>query len=74
MKDDPFKVFRELLEQFVSHDGRLARRKAGYKETDWDLVCTLPTVPGRAIFTVGDLRALVAAGDRLAEYEKGRTP
>ncbi len=59
---DPFAPFREWLTWLDSHDGRLARRKAGGKENDYDYLCTLP--PGGSIFTVGDLRRLVQAGGK----------
>jgi hypothetical protein len=61
---DPFGPFTRWLEWLDSHDGRLFRRSQGGDETDWDLACTVPNPPGRAIVTVGDLRAIVAAGRR----------
>lgn len=59
---DPFALFEEFLAWLDSHDGRLWRRRRGDQETDSDLVCTVPTPPGATLWTVGDLRALVAAG------------
>jgi hypothetical protein len=63
---DPFGPFGRWLEWLDSHDGRLFRRARGGQETDLDLACTIPHPPGSAVFTVGDLRALVAAGRELA--------
>jgi hypothetical protein len=63
---DPFVAFAGWLAWLESHDGRLYRRSRGQEETDSDLACTVPNPPGAAIVTVGDLRALVAAGRELA--------
>lgn len=62
---DVFEPFEELLRQYDSHDGRLERRAAGYKETEFDFAFLLPTRPGKTLFTLGDLRALVEAGREL---------
>lgn len=70
MTQDPFKPFRELLAWLDSHDGRLERRHRGGQETDSDVVAAIPTPPGQAIFTVGDLRALVLAGQILASLRQ----
>jgi hypothetical protein len=64
---DPFGPFGRWLEWLDSHDGRLFRRARGQDETDLDVIATIPNQPGSALFTVGDLRALVAAGQELAE-------
>jgi hypothetical protein len=64
---DLFGPFGRWLEWLDSHDGRLFRRAHGGQETDLDLACRLPNPPGSELFTVGDLRALVAAGRELAE-------
>lgn len=58
--NNPFKPFEEWLEFLTSHDGRLHRRKQGGNETDSDVVCLIPTPPGQTIFTIGDLKKLVA--------------
>jgi hypothetical protein len=63
---DPFGPFGRWLGWLDSHDGRLFRRARGQDETDLDVACTIPNPPGSALFTVGDLRALVAAGRELA--------
>jgi hypothetical protein len=63
---DPFGPFARWLEWLDSHDGRLFRRSKGWQETDTDVACTIPCPPGSTPFTVGDLRALVAAGRELA--------
>lgn len=64
---DPFRPLRRWLEYLDSHDGRLHRCQQNHaSERDSDLACLIPTPPGRAIFTVGDLRRLVAAGDEWA--------
>jgi hypothetical protein len=63
---DPFGPFGRWLEWLDSHDGRLFRRAHGGQETDLDLAALIPAPPTRAVFTVGDLRALVAAGRELA--------
>lgn len=68
---DPFAPFRRWLEWLDSHDGRLHRRSGGQEETDHDLACLLPGPPGRTLFTVGDLRALVAAGREWAAARQG---
>ena len=59
---NPFRIFEQWLDWLVSHDGRLHRRARGEKETDMDVIALIPTPPGQSILTVGDLRALVAAG------------
>ncbi len=59
---EPLDVFRKWLEWLDSHDGRLDRRRRGGKETDTDLIATIPNPPAAVIFTVGDLRALVNRG------------
>lgn len=60
---DPFTPFRAWLQWLDSHDGRLARRARGDAETDHDCLATIPTPPGGTVFTLGDLRRLVRAGD-----------
>lgn len=62
---DPFLPFERWLEHLDSHNGRLLRRSQGGHETEYDLVCLIPSFPGQTIFTIGDLRALVEAGKRL---------
>lgn len=62
MQSGPFRIFELWLEWVVSHQGRLDRRERGGKEDDHDLLALIPTPPGQSLFTVGDLRALVAAG------------
>jgi hypothetical protein len=61
---DPFRPFALWLAWLDSHDGRLFRRAHGGQETDLDLAALIPTPPTQAVFTVGDLRAIVAAGRR----------
>mgnify|MGYP001601851975 CR=1 FL=1 len=56
-----FTPFEQWLNWITSHDGRLFRRGQGQTEPDSDLLCLIPTPPGQTPFTVGDLRALVAA-------------
>ena len=60
-----FRPFEQWLDWVTSHDGRLFRRGRGQTETDSDLLCLIPTPPGQSVFTVGDLRNLVAAGKQL---------
>jgi hypothetical protein len=67
---DPFTPFARWLAWLESHDGRLYRRSRGQGEADSDLACTVPNPPGSAIVTVGDLRALVAAGRELARLRE----
>jgi hypothetical protein len=67
---DVFAIFETWLEWVVSHDGRLHRRANGQLETDMDLLALIPTPPGQSIFTVGDLRALVAAGKEWREMRQ----
>lgn len=62
--NDPFKPFREWLAWLETEEGLEWRRGRGNDGDDWDLLTTIPTPPGRTLFVVGDLRALVAAGDQ----------
>lgn len=67
MMSDPFRVFECWLGWLDSPEGmlwRLSNRNKG------DCLCTIPTPPGSVIFTVGDLRALVAAGREWREAKK----
>lgn len=70
MGGNPFVVLDRWLSWLDSHDGRLHRRGKGGAETDSDLIATIPNPPGAAIFTVGDLRAVVHALRR--EAARGR--
>lgn len=65
MTPPEFHVLERWLEWLDSHDGRLSRRARGDNETDSDLIATIPNPPGKAIFTIGDLRAIVEAGRTL---------
>jgi hypothetical protein len=69
--NDTFVVFARWLEWLDSHDGRLYRRSRGGLEDDFDVACTVPGPPGSALVTVGDLRALVAAGRELDAFRAG---
>lgn len=70
MTDDPFTPFRRWLVWLDSHDGRLYRRSRDGRETDSDFLALIPTPPGQTVFTVGDLRALVALGDKVTQRER----
>lgn len=70
--NNPYWMFYRYLEWLESHDGRLYRIEQGGKEDDYDAIGLIPTPPGRAIFTVGDLRIVVKAlqdhGDTGGQY------
>lgn len=70
--NDPFLPFARWLEWLDSHDGRLARRKGGGKENEFDLVCCIPQPGhgGQMIYTIGDLRKLVGAGEELKRLKQ----
>lgn len=62
--ESAIRIMTRWLEWLDSHDGRLYRRQHGELETDTDLIATIPNPPGSAIFTVGDLRAVVECFQR----------
>ena len=70
MVNDPFRPFRAWLAWLHSPEGVLHRQAKGQDVLDSDLAALLPTPPGQAIFTVGDLAALVQAGDELERLRR----
>ena len=73
MLRNPFTVMERWLEwldspegRLHSPEGRLHRRENKGLENDSDMAGLIPTPPGRAIFTVGDLRRLVEMGKSIA--------